>query len=108
MIDQADHEAIDEYVRKNRLQDASMAAERKAKRENVNNDPEGGEPDENALEKALQDAEDEDEEDYDPNAEESDGSGSGSDDDSDDDDDFDEEVDAEDELGSEMEDVRED
>ena len=104
MIDQADYAGIDEkYVRKNRLQDRSMAEQRKAKREMLANDKgskKEKEQDELELEaeseehgnghalangptslahaqweeeQRLQDEEDEDEEDYDP----------GSDDDSD-------------------------
>ena len=115
MIDQADYAGIDEnYVRKNRLQDRSMAEQRKAKREvNANekgwkkekkaeqgvvaDDDGNGEALANgptALEKAqleeeqrLQDEEDEDEEDYDPGSDgDSDGSGSSSEEEDDEDD----------------------
>ncbi|KAF1814567.1 Rtt106-domain-containing protein, partial [Eremomyces bilateralis CBS 781.70] len=89
MIDQNDHTPIDAYVQKHSLQDTSMAAERRAKRLNIN-PPEGkgtengdstenaqgaaddGADDETELQRAerlLQDAEDDEEEDYDPDAE---------------------------------------
>lgn len=94
MLEQADFAGINEYVQKHGLQDASLAAERRAKKLNVNK-PKGkdnaangataaadGEEEESELQKAereLQDAEDdddEDEEDYDPGSEgESEGSG---------------------------------
>lgn len=95
MIDQNDHTPIDAYVRKHSLQDSSMAAERRAKRLNINPPEPGagpenvevgagvedvGEDGETELQRAermLQDAEDEEEEDYDPEAEgDSDDSGS--------------------------------
>ena len=95
MIDQADYEGIDEsYVKKNRLQDRSMAERRKAKLELAENrevKKEGEEGAEegggvSALEAAqaedeqrLQDEEDELEEDYDPGSDDdSDGSGTSS------------------------------
>ncbi|KAF2184498.1 Rtt106-domain-containing protein [Zopfia rhizophila CBS 207.26] len=92
MIDQADYSGINEYVQKHSLQDASMAAERRAKKLNVNppaekeNGANGaaveGEDGETELQKAerlLQEQEDEEEEDYDPGSEgESDGSGTDS------------------------------
>lgn len=100
MLDQADFAGIDEYVRRHRLQDASMAEQRRAKRVNVNGvkggvDGEQAEGDgaEGELAKAakeaqdLQDEEDDEEEDdenFDPGSEgESEGEGSGSDEDED-------------------------
>ncbi|RFU81679.1 hypothetical protein TARUN_524 [Trichoderma arundinaceum] len=124
MLDQQDYGGIDEYVKLNRLQDRSMAEQRKAKLQLAENkgpkkkdgDAEGGDaeaPDgegdgmtelERAqleVEQQLQDEEDEDEEDYDPGSEgESEGSGS-SDDDDDDDDDEDDEEEGEEEGGEE-------
>ncbi|CAI4219640.1 unnamed protein product [Parascedosporium putredinis] len=104
MIDQADYGGIDEsYIKKNRLQDRSMAEQRKAKLELAENiraakkagGAEGDEVPTNGAEadvtggmselekaqleaeQALQDDEDEDEEDYDPGSDgESEGSGS--------------------------------
>ena len=84
MLDQADFAGIDEYVKRHGLNDASMAAQRRAKAYNVNK-PKGGEANgdagvggaeggESELQKAeqqLQDQEDEEEEDYDPEAGES-------------------------------------
>ncbi|KAI5925955.1 hypothetical protein F4810DRAFT_699845 [Camillea tinctor] len=115
MLDQEDYGGINEnYVMRHRLQDRSMADQRKAKRELAENakgkkGANGEEPDANGqgdddmteLEKAhleaeqqLQDDEDEDEEDYDPGSEgESEGSGTSSDDDDDDDDEEDAEDD---------------
>lgn len=100
MLDQADFAGIDEYIKRHNLNDASMAAERRAKKLNLNgkvkteednangeaaNGAEGDE--ETELEKAqreLEDAEDEEEEDYDPGSEgESEGSGSDSEEDED-------------------------
>lgn len=98
MLDQADFAGINEYVQKHGLQDASLAAARRAKKLNVNKtgkkDPTGGEAvpgqeaeEESELQKAereLQDKEDEEEEeddDFDPGSEgESEGSGSESED----------------------------
>ncbi|KAF2117964.1 hypothetical protein BDV96DRAFT_517802 [Lophiotrema nucula] len=99
MIDQADFAGINEYVQKHGLQDASMAAARRAKKLNVNppaekqNGTNGavaeGDDEESELQKAermLEDEEDEEEEeDYDPGSE-GDSEGSGSDDSDDDDD----------------------
>ena len=124
MIDQADFAGIDAYVKRHGLSDASMAAQRKAKRLNING-VKGEEPaddgeDESELKKAEREAEikaddDEDDEDndenFDPGSEgESEGSGSSS-----------EEEDGEghgeagtgedlvaEELGSEAEDVEDD
>lgn len=105
MVDQADYTGINEYIQKHHLQDASMAADRRAKKLNVNppadkaNGTKGRAADEGGLselqkaEQELQDLEDEDEEDYDPEneEEESDGSGSDSEDEGGEDDDGDEE-----------------
>ncbi|KAK2821771.1 hypothetical protein FQN49_007692, partial [Arthroderma sp. PD_2] len=102
MIDQADYPGIDAYIKKNRLQDASLAEDRRAKRLNVNA-PKGGEAgnnenandggnvpeieeEESELQKAQKelesrqaDEEDEEEDDYDPGSDgESEGSGSSS------------------------------
>ncbi|KAH7125713.1 hypothetical protein B0J11DRAFT_487577 [Dendryphion nanum] len=100
MIDQADYPGINDYVQTHKLQDASLAAARRAKKLNINppatkeNGANGtvgtgaeGEEEESELQKAerlLQEEEDdeEDEEDYDPGSEgESEGSGFDSDDD---------------------------
>jgi len=89
MVDQADFQPIDAYIRAHGLNDASMAAERRAKIHNVNK-PAAGEEAGNGeeedgrgeIEKAeamLQDQEDEEEEDYDPSGGESEGSGEDSD-----------------------------
>ncbi|KAI0025236.1 hypothetical protein F4780DRAFT_420778 [Xylariomycetidae sp. FL0641] len=114
MLDQEDYNGINEnYVARHRLQDRSMADQRKAKRELLENakgkkgadGEENGQAGEDGMtelqraeldaEHQLQDEEDEDEEDYDPGSEgESEGSGTSSDDDDDDDDD---DEDAEDE-----------
>lgn len=101
MIDQADYEGIDEsYVKRNRLQDRSMADRRKAKlelAENMRGVKKEGEEEEGATERVseleaahqedeqrLQDEEDEDEEDYDPGSDgDSEGSGTSSEEDSD-------------------------
>ncbi|EME44813.1 hypothetical protein DOTSEDRAFT_53786 [Dothistroma septosporum NZE10] len=89
MLDQADFAGIDEYIKKHGLNDASMAAERKAKAYNVNKPKDDGNGlvanggnDESELQKAeqqLQDEEDEEEEDYEESGGESDGSGDYSD-----------------------------
>ncbi|KAH8730321.1 hypothetical protein GQ44DRAFT_645575 [Phaeosphaeriaceae sp. PMI808] len=118
MLDQADYSGINDYVQKHGLQDASLAAARRAKKLNVNktkskeNSANGGaaavaddaEEEEGELQKAereLQEQEDEEEEDYDPGSEgESEGSGSDSDDE-DGGDGYDEDHDADD--GEEME-----
>lgn len=95
MVDQADYEGINEYVGAHGLQDASMAAARRAKKLNINktedgdkegangNGAEGDEETELAkaarLAQELEDEEEEDD-DFDPGSEgESEGSGSGSD-----------------------------
>ncbi|KAF1940935.1 Rtt106-domain-containing protein [Clathrospora elynae] len=91
MLDQANFAAINEYVQKHGLQDASLAADRRAKKLNVNKaggavEVEGEGEEESELQKAereLQDQEDDEEEDddFDPGSEgESEGEGSGSED----------------------------
>lgn len=84
MIDQADFGGIDEYVKRHGLNDASMAADRRAKAYNVNKKvdangavvAEGEEESELAkAEQTLQDEEDELEEDYEASGGESDGEG---------------------------------
>jgi len=98
MLEQADYAGINDYVQKHGLQDASLAAARRAKKLNVNKtkgkegpangasvpEAEAGEEEESELQKAereLEDQEDEEEEDYDPGSEgESEGSGSDSED----------------------------
>ncbi|KAI0113558.1 Rtt106-domain-containing protein [Nemania sp. FL0031] len=109
MLDQEDYNGINEdYVTRHKLQDRSLADQRKAKQELIENskgkkgavegeqDGNGGAVDgmselqraQLEAEQQLQDEEDEDEEDYDPGSDgDSDGSGSSSDDDDDDDDD---------------------
>ncbi|KAI1474361.1 Rtt106-domain-containing protein [Daldinia eschscholtzii] len=127
MLDQEDYGGINEdYVMRHRLQDRSMADQRKAKRELAENakgkkdpDAEGeeanGQTREDGMteleraqmeaEQQLQDEEDEDEEDYDPGSEgESEGSGTSSEEDHDDDDDDaaeDDEMDEDENLGEE-------
>ncbi|GKU18300.1 unnamed protein product [Fusarium langsethiae] len=112
MIDQEDYGGIDDYIKNKRLQDRSMAEQRKATLELAENrakkNGEEGDEAEGAAggdiselakaqldaEQALQDEEDEDEEDYDPGSDaDSDGSGESDDDDSDDDDEDDEDDD---------------
>lgn len=97
MLDQQDFAGINEYVQKHGLQDASLAADRRAKKLNVNKvggkkengvavEEAAGEEEESELQKAereLQDQEDDEEEDddFDPGSEgESEGSGSDSED----------------------------
>ncbi|KAI1129818.1 hypothetical protein F5Y10DRAFT_142886 [Nemania abortiva] len=110
MLDQEDYNGINEdYVTRHKLQDRSLADQRKAKRELIENskgkkgagegeqEANGGTGDDGMTElqraqleaeQQLQDEEDEDEEDYDPGSDgDSDGSGTSSDDDDDDDDD---------------------
>jgi len=123
MIDQEEYAGIDTYIKKNRLNDASMAEARRAKKHNVNGkEGEDGE-DAGNLQKAFEELEDEEEEDYVPDKGKDD-DGSGSDDSEEDDEDEDDEdegddddnmgsddegsVDLEDELGSELEDVNPD
>lgn len=95
MLDQADYSGINEYVQKHGLQDASLAATRRAKKLNVNPPAEkengtsgaaaaeegDGETELQKAERMLQDQEDDEEEDYNPGSEgESDGSGEDSED----------------------------
>lgn len=90
MIDQADFAGIDAYIKRHRLQDASMAEQRRAKKLNINGvkgekgeDEEDNEPGELQkatleAEKTAQDDDDDEEEDdnFDPGSEgESEGSG---------------------------------
>lgn len=101
MLDQADHEGVDAYVKRHGLHDASLAAARRAKVLNINGDknkaataaassgprgasgaggPADAEDEEETelarAERELQDAEDAEEEDFDPGSEgDSDGSG---------------------------------
>ncbi|KAI6832103.1 Rtt106-domain-containing protein [Hortaea werneckii] len=94
MLDQQDFAGIDEYVKRHGLNDASMAAQRRAKMYNVNKEKKGdgeegaegngtGEGEEESeLQKAeqqLQDDEDEEEEDYVASGGESEGEGESSD-----------------------------
>jgi hypothetical protein len=93
MLDQADYAGINDYVQKHGLQDASLAAARRAKKLNVNkvkgksngaNGEAAAEADdveeESELQKAEQELQDQ-EDDYDPGSEgESEGSGSDSED----------------------------
>ncbi|EMC97211.1 hypothetical protein BAUCODRAFT_68592 [Baudoinia panamericana UAMH 10762] len=94
MLDQADFAGIDEYVKRHGLNDASMAAERRAKAFNVNKEKkseahgesngdaahdEEGESELHKAEQQLQDEEDELEEDYEASGGESDGEGEESD-----------------------------
>lgn len=103
MLDQADYAGINDYVQNHGLQDASLAADRRAKKLNVNKTDKskengaaangqgeagGDEDEETEIQKAerllqeQEDEDDEDEEDYDPGSEgESEGSGSDTDDD---------------------------
>ncbi|KAI1199296.1 hypothetical protein F5X97DRAFT_122592 [Nemania serpens] len=122
MLDHEDYDGISEnYVTRHKLQDRSLADQRKAKRQLIENskgkkgageeqegDGSAGADDMTELQRAqleaeqqLQDEEDEDEEDYDPGSEgDSEGSGtSEDDDDDDDDDDADEDEDEDDEAG---------
>jgi hypothetical protein len=123
MIDQEDYGGIDDYIKNKRLQDRSMAEQRKAKLELAENrgpkkNAEEGEETAAAAggdlselakaqqdaEQALQDEEDEDEEDYDPGSDaDSDGSGESDDDDSDDDEDDEDDDDEEGEENAEEE-----
>jgi len=118
MLDQEDYSGIDDYIKTHRLQDRSMAEQRKAKLELAENrgpKKNGEEAGDDApaeagiselakaqldAEQALQDEEDEDEEDYDPGSDaDSDGSGESDDDDDDSDDDDEDEEDEEDAEG---------
>ncbi len=114
MIDQGDYQGIDDtYVRRHGLADRSMAEQRKAKRELIENtkkvpvtgaEAAGGEDDGDGMteleraqheaEQQLQDDEDELEEDYDPGSDgDSEGSGGSSEDEDDEDEDKDEDED---------------
>lgn len=87
MLDQADFVGIDEYIKRHGLNDASMAAARRAKVYGVNKEKKaegngdaeaGGVEEEGVLaktEQELQDEEDEEEEDYEASGGESDGEG---------------------------------
>lgn len=89
MLDQADFAGIDEYVKQHGLNDASMAADRRAKAYNVNKEKraaangdaavngaeEDGQTELQKAEQQLQDEEDEQEEDYVASDGESDGEG---------------------------------
>ncbi|RMY05503.1 hypothetical protein D0867_10004, partial [Hortaea werneckii] len=84
MLDQQDFAGIDEYVKRHGLNDASMAAQRRAKMYNVNKEKKGEGGEESELQKAeqqLQDDEDEEEEDYVASGGESEGEGESSDED---------------------------
>ena len=125
MLDQVDFLGIDAYIKRNGLQDASLAEARRAKTLTkgrnaltVNADDAGGDVSENGrteLEKAqqqLNDEEDEEEEDYDPGSD-GESEGSGYSEDEDDDHEYEKERKkmkgtdlVKDELGSEAEDVR--
>ena len=123
MLDQADFAGIDAYVRRHGLSDESMAAQRKAKRLNINGvkgvppaeGAEGEEEDESELKKAEREAEmqadddddEEDDENFDPGSEgESEGSGTSEEEDEEGDHDGrGEEGLVADELGSEAEEV---
>jgi hypothetical protein len=110
MLDQADYAGINDYVQRHGLNDASLAASRKAKmvgkdkKQTVSNGDVKAEEDDGRteLEKAeqqLQDEEDEEEEDFDPGSDD-DSDGSGESDEYDGDEDL-----VQQELGSEAEDV---
>ena len=90
MLDQEDFSGIDEYVKRHGLNDASMAAERRAKAYNINKvkpaetngeavaggvDNDNGQTELQRAEQHLQDEEDEEEEDYEASGGESDGEG---------------------------------
>ncbi|KAK5116653.1 hypothetical protein LTR62_007327 [Meristemomyces frigidus] len=92
MLDQADFAGIDEYIRRHGLNDASMAAQRRAKAYNVNKESKGGDgsgdanggEEQSELQKAeqeLQDEEDGEEEDYVASGGESEGEGEDSEED---------------------------
>ena len=129
MLDQEDFAGIDEYVKRHGLNDASLAAGRRAREYGVNKEKEkkeegGAEGDvvgvgagEDGLtelqraEMVLQDQEDEEEEDYEASGGESDGEGEGSEVESeegegyeDGEEDAEEDAEAEDEEGGEFED----
>ena len=129
MLDQEDFAGIDEYVKRHGLNDASLAAGRRAREYGVNKEKEkekkgevedgvgagvAGEDGLTELQRAemvLQDQEDEEEEDYEASGGESDGEGEGSEVESeegegyeDGEEDAEEDAEAEDEEGVEFED----
>lgn len=123
MIDQSSFDGIDAYIKRHRLQDASMADQRRAKRLGINDAKgengthSGGEDEIGHLEKAAREAEElededsEEDENFDPGSEgESEGSGisSNGDEDSDIGDGRDYSDLVQDELGSEAEDIDQD
>lgn len=127
MVDQSNFDGIDAYIKRHRLQDASMADQRRAKRLGINdvkgeNGTHSGEGEEEIghLEKAAREAEElededsEEDENFDPGSEgESEGSGCSSNEEGDNDDagDGDGGGDSDliqEELGSEAEDIDED
>ena len=122
MLDQEDFAGIDEYVKRHGLNDASLAAGRRAREYGVNKEKDkekkgevedgvgvAGEDGLNELQRAeavLQDQEDEEEEDYEASGGESDGEGEGSEVESLDgegDEDGEEDAEADDEEGGEFE-----
>ncbi|KAG6000063.1 hypothetical protein E4U21_005987 [Claviceps maximensis] len=131
MLDQQDYGGIDDFIKRNGLQDRSMAEQRKAKLQLAENraskKSSGGDaqPDDDAgaadgdekteLEKAhleaeqqIQDDEDEDEEDYDPGSDDdSDGSGESSEDDEGDEQDGDEDEDEDEDQEGQGEEIDE-
>lgn len=126
MVDQSNFDGIDAYIKRHRLQDASMADQRRAKRLGINDvkgengSLSGREEEIGYLEKAtreveeLEDEDSEEDENFDPGSEgESEGSGFSSNEEEDNDDagDGDERTDSDllqEELGSEAEDIEED
>lgn len=115
MLDQEDFAGIDDYVKKHGLNDASMAADRRAKAYDVNKEkkaelnghagPGSEEDGQSELQKAeqqLQEEEDEEEEDYEASGGESDGEGEESDEEEDD---YGDGVDEEDAEGDEEDDA---
>lgn len=125
MVDQSNFDGIDAYIKRHRLQDASMADQRRAKRLGINdvkgeNGTHSGEEEIGHLEKAAREAEElededsEEDENFDPGSEgESEGSGCSSNEEEDNDDagDGDGGGDSDliqEELGSEAEDIDED
>ena len=118
MVDQANFASIDAYIKRHRLQDASLAEQRRAKKLNVNG-VKGANPEpedqEGHLEKAtreaedLEDEEEEEDENFDPGSEgDSEGSGSSSEEEEEGGDGGDGEDLIQEELGSEAEEIEED
>ncbi|ETN42512.1 uncharacterized protein HMPREF1541_01669 [Cyphellophora europaea CBS 101466] len=120
MLDQGDFQGINEYVQRHGLNDASLAAGRRAKSEtkkkgaaaangemaDAEREDDDGRTELEKAEQMLQDEEDEDEEDFEPSDGDDEDEGSGSEDDSDEDDEPKAKKDlVQDELGSEAEDV---